>query len=380
MAISITICAILTVAYLLLIVAYIKGWAKQPDFRVPPGYEPHTFITIVIPARNERSNIGACIDAILAQKYPVHLLEVIVVDDHSTDRTIDVVLEYNDERVRCIQLADYIIPGTKLNAYKKAALAAGIKESRGSLIVTTDADCTAPNLWLLHIAGLYELKNPAMIVAPVIFSGSHGVLNKFQLIDFMGMQGITAAAHAMKMGNMNNGANLAFSKAIFNEVKGYEGVEHLASGDDYLLMMKVAKLPDARIEYLKSPNAIISTLPQPDWSSFLQQRIRWASKSGKYDDKRLTAILMLVYLFNCSFVVLGIAGIFNHHYWVVAGIMFGLKTIAEYIFMVPVATFFRKQWTQPYFPVLQPLHILYIVLAGFLGFIGNYRWKDRKVN
>ena len=356
-----------------------KGWKLQKEFRVPPGYEPHTFISVVIPARNERDNIGACIDAVLAQKYPPHLMEIIVVDDHSEDRTADIVLEYHDERIKCMRLADYLPEGAKVNAYKKAALAAGIKESKGTLIVTTDADCIAPNLWLLNMAGLYELRNPAMIVAPVIYSGSLGVLNKFQLIDFMGMQGITAATHSMKLGNMSNGANLAFSKAIFNEVNGYEGVEHLASGDDYLLMMKVARVPNARIEYLKSPNAIVTTLPQPDWSSFLQQRIRWASKSGKYDDRRLTGILMLVYVFNVAILGLAIAGFADSWYWIVAGSMLVLKAITEYIFMIPVAAFFRKQWTQVYFPILQPLHVLYIVLAGFLGIIGNYKWKDRKV-
>ncbi len=379
MVITTIICAFLTLSYLLLVMLYMKGWKLQQEFRVPPGYEPHTFISVIVPARNERDNIGACIDGILAQKYPAGLMEVIVVDDHSEDNTAEIVSEYHDERVRCIRLADYIQPGLKVNAFKKAALTAGIKESRGSLIVTTDADCIAPNLWLLNMAGLYELRNPAMIVAPVIFSGSLGILNKFQLIDFMGMQGITAATHSMKLGNMSNGANLAFSKAIFNEVNGYEGVEHLASGDDYLLMMKIARVPAARIAYLKSPNAIVTTLPQPDWASFLQQRIRWASKSGKYDDKRLTAILMLVYLFNVAIVGLGIAGFANHWYWLVAGSMLLLKTITEYIFMIPVAAFFRKQWTQVYFPILQPLHVLYIVLAGFLGIVGNYKWKDRKV-
>ena len=320
MVITLIICFLLTGSYLLLLMAYSKGWAKQKFFRVPPGYEPHTFISVIIPARNERDNIGSCIDAILAQKYPSHLLEIIVVDDHSTDRTKDVVFAYNDNRIMCIQLSDYIPPGGKLNSYKKAALTAGIKESIGKLIVTTDADCTAPNLWLLNIAGLYELRNPSMIVAPVVYSGNRGLLTIFQVIDFMGMQGITAAANALNMGNMANGANLAFSRAIFNEVSGYDGVDYLASGDDYLLMMKIARMPQARIAYLKSPNAIVSTLPQPDWGSFLQQRIRWASKSGKYDDKRLTGILLLVYLFNLAFVVLVVAGCFHYKYWLIAGL------------------------------------------------------------
>jgi hypothetical protein len=88
---------------------------------------------------------------------------------------------------------------------------------------------------------------------------------------------------------------------------------------------------------------------------------------------------MLVYAFNFSFILLGVAGLFAHRYWLLAGVMLGAKVIVEYIFMVPLTEFFGKQWSRVYFPFLQPLHIIYIVTAGFLGFIGNYRWKDRKV-
>jgi len=376
---AIIICLLLTSGYMLLMLAYRWGWARQKEFAVSPGYKPNTFISVIIPARNESSNIGACINAILAQKYPNTLFEIIVVDDHSTDGTADVVNEYAAGNVRCISLAEHIDVDKKIVAYKKAAIAAGIAQSKGALIVTTDADCVATDTWLLHIAAIYEKEKPLMIVAPVTYSSDKSIVQVFQLIDFMSMQGITAAAHYLKLGNMSNGANLAFSKKAFEEVSGYEGIDHLASGDDLLLMMKVNRSSPGRIAYLKSANAIVTTTPQPDWGSFLQQRIRWASKSGKYNDTRLTLILLLVYLFNFSFLVLIIAGIFNPLFFCVAGGMLVLKMIFEFLFVVPVSMFFHKQWALPYFFLLQPLHILYIALAGFLGFFGGYEWKGRKV-
>ena len=376
---TIIICSLLTLGYVLLMFAYSRGWARQKDFELSEVYQPSTFISVVIPARNEAYNIGACIESVLAQKYPVGLFEVIVVDDHSEDDTANVVSGYADRNVRCIRLADHLEPDKKINAYKKAAIAAGIAASKGALIVTTDADCIAPNEWLMHIAAIYEQQNPVMIVAPVIYSSERNVAGIFQLIDFMSMQGITAAAHALKLGGMSNGANLAFSKAAYEAVRGYEGIDHLASGDDLLLMMKVNKSFPGRIAYLKSPNAIVSTAPQPDWRSFLQQRIRWASKSGKYNDPRLTAILVFVYLFNFSFVVLVVAGILDHSIFYIAGGMLVIKIIVEFLLLLPVARFFKDKWTLWYFPFLQPLHILYIVLAGFLGFFGGYKWKGRNV-
>jgi len=375
----IIICLLLAVAYAMLMVAYRIGWSRQKDFVLPAQFVPTTFISVIIPARNEQHNIGACLESVLAQKYPLGLFEIIVVDDHSEDGTAGIVTEHTTENVRCISLADYLEPGKKITAYKKAAITTGIKESKGTLIVTTDADCTMPNSWLMHIAAIYEQQNPVMVVAPVIYSANHRLLHIFQLIDFMGMQGITAAAHSLKLGNMCNGANLSFRKTSFEEVGGYEGADHLATGDDYLLMTKLNKLSPCGIAYLKSVKAIVSTAPQPDWESLIQQRIRWSSKSGKYIDPRLTAILVFVYLFNLSFLVLMIANFFNPVYFYIAVSMLLIKIVGEYIFLAPVARFFGDRWALAYFPFLQPLHIIYIICAGFLGFVGGYKWKGRYV-
>jgi cellulose synthase/poly-beta-1,6-N-acetylglucosamine synthase-like glycosyltransferase len=373
------ICLLLTLVYVLLMVAYGLGWQRQKEFVLPPRYEPVTFITVIIPARNESRNIGACLESLMSQQYPADLLEIIVVDDHSDDDTAAIVSEYGDRNVRCISLADYMDSNAITVAYKKAAIAAGIANSNGTLIVTTDADCMAPNSWLLHMAAIYELESPVMVVAPVIFTSNYDTVQVFQLIDFMSMQGITAAAHNLKLGNMSNGANLAFSKAAYEKVGGYEGIQHLASGDDLLLMMKMNRASLGSISYLKSQRAIVRTAPQPDWGSFLQQRIRWASKSGKYNDPKLTAVLLLVYLFNVSFLVLVIAGLLNPALFYVVGGMLAVKILAEYLFLRPVANFFGERWVLRYFFFLQPLHILYIILAGFLGFIGGYKWKGRSV-
>jgi len=375
----ILISSLLTAGYTLLMMVYKAGWARQAAYLIPPAYEPITFISVIIPARNEAANIGACIASVLAQKYPAELFEIIVVDDHSNDGTADVVKSFKAANVHCIALADHMPTGEKVTAFKKAAITAGISQSKGGLIVTTDADCIAPHTWLINLAAIYEQQQPEMIVAPVIYAADSSIVQVFQLIDFMSMQGITGAAHKLHLGNMCNGANLAFRKIAFYDVGGYEGISHLASGDDYLLMMKINKKFPGGISYLKSADAIISTSPQPGWGSFLQQRIRWASKSGKYNDSRLTGILVLVYLYNVSLAVIAIACIFQPVLLWPLLLSLAVKIIVEYIFLRPVAKFFKKEWVLLYFPFLQPLHVLYIVLAGFMGFIGSYKWKGREV-
>lgn len=368
----------LTVLYIILMLVYTAGWHLQQEIHVAGVFRPVTKISIVIPARNEALTIGACIQSILSNKYPLALFEIIVIDDHSSDDTYEIVTSLHEPNVQCLKLSDYL-NGQKLNSYKKKALETGIAHSTGDLIVTTDADCIVPPDWLSNFAALYEQSRPAMIIAPVAFTNNGSIVQLFQSIDFMTMQGITAAAYRLQLGNMSNGANLAFSREAFEKVNGYNGVDHLASGDDYLLMMKIKRAYPDGIAYLKSRLSIVQTVPQPDWSGFLNQRVRWASKSGKYDDKKLTSILLIVYLFNFSFLVLFGLGFYFKAFWVAGFILLVCKTIAELLFLFPVAGFFGKRRELLWFPFLQPLHIIYIVIAGFLGFIGKYQWKGRSV-
>ncbi len=370
-----TICIALTVCYVALMLLYRVGWAQQSSETVPNGFSPRTHVSVIIPARNEMGNIDKCVPAVLNQRYPQHLLEVIVVDDHSEDGTGNICHLFPlATNLRCIQLADYIQKGTVVNSYKKKAIEAGISTSAGELIITTDADCIAGKDWLRNMVYAYEKEQAAMVVAPVDFTCNGSTVQQFQSLDFMSMQGITVASHKLRMGNMCNGANLAFSHSAFESVGGYTGVDHLASGDDYLLMMKLNKAYPGRIAYVKAQEAIVRTAPQPDWGSFLQQRIRWASKSGKYDDKKMTTILAFVYLYNLSFVVALFAGL-----WKLAVGMLAVKIMAEIFYLYPVASFFNKRNQLILFPFLQPLHILYIIIAGLLGFVGVYRWKGRSV-
>lgn len=372
------ICFLLTLAYVTLMLVYRHGWDRQAYFKA--GDAKHaTRVSIIIPARNEAENINSCLRSLLSQSYPQDLYEIIVVDDFSEDKTVDAVSAFAAPNVRCLRLADYVNADETINAYKKRALTTGISQSTAELVITTDADCWAGWDWLTTMVTHYEKYGPVMIIGPVSIDCNNTILQRFQSIDFMGMQGITGAAQQLKLGNMANGANLAFSKAAFEAVGGYAGTEHLASGDDYLLMVKMQERYPGKLAYLKSKEAIMHTAPQHSWADFLQQRIRWASKSGKYKDHKLTAILSLVYLFNFAIAAMFVAGLFNFSYFLIGAGMLCWKIISELIFLFPVSGFFNKRGQLFIFTLLQPFHIVYIISAGFLGFIGIYKWKGRRV-
>jgi uncharacterized membrane protein len=117
----------------------------------------------------------------------------------------------------------------------------------------------------------------------------------------------------------------------------------------------------------------------PDWTSFFNQRIRWASKAEKYDDKSIIAVLVLVYFYNVLLLALALLAFRDIDYLKLLLISSTTKTIAELMFMYPVAEFYKEKKLLWWFPLMQPFHVMYMVIAGWLGKFGSYRWKGRKV-
>jgi len=336
-----------------------------------------TRVSVIIPARNETVNIANCIRSVLAQSYPSFLIEIIVVDDHSNDDTADITqalaLAYTN--VFLIRLNE---PDANM-AYKKRAIEAGIAKASGTLIVTTDADCSHNTFWLETLVQYQEKTQAAFIAAPVAYITKNKVLSVFQCLDFMTMQGITGASVYKRFHSMCNGANLAYTKAAFEQVHGFAGIDKLPTGDDMLLMHKIYTLHPNDVYYLKSTEAVVTTHPAYNWREFFQQRIRWASKASHYNDKRIFAALLLVYVFNVWVMMIAIAAFFLWKYLLVLAAMLVCKTIVELWFLKPVASFFGMGKWMSWFPPLQPLHILYVIISGWLGKFGKYEWKGREI-
>ncbi len=368
---------ILTILYALLLMAYRYWFGKLKSFEpheVSEGVEPIHF-SVVIPARNEAANIKACVDSILAQDYPVEAYEIIVIDDFSEDDTAFIVkaIGHDYPNVHLLSLADYYQPGD-MNSFKKKAIEKAVSQAKGDWIVTTDADCIVPPKWL-NLYNAYIQKNKVVFVAaPVMFIKEQGILNEFQVLDFLALQGITAAAVGAGKHSMSNGANLAFEKSAFIAVGGYQGVDQIASGDDMFLMHKMKVTLSNRIGYLFHPGAIVLTKAMSNWKDFIMQRIRWSSKARYYDDNSIFWVLLLVYVYNLSFLLLLLAGDYSSLMITIA-----FKIFFELFFLDPVTRFYNMPGQLRYFALYQPLHIAYTLVAGLFGQIKTYTWKGRKV-
>ncbi|SFT25637.1 glycosyltransferase family 2 protein [Mucilaginibacter polytrichastri] len=373
-ALYICISLLLTGFYLLVLLYLIRGWAliKKPKL----SHEPFkTKVTILIAARNEADNIAETIDDLLAQDYPHQLTEIIIVDDHSTDNTAGIILSYADRGVKLLQLkADQA-----LNSYKKKAISEAIARSTGDLLVATDADCRMGSQWLSTVVGYYETYNPVMISSPVTYFREQSFFERLQTLEFSFLIGIGAAFIGNGRASTCNGANLAYRKDVFYEVGGFKGIDDLASGDDELLLQKVALQYPGRIGFLKDTRAIVYTYAKPNLEAFLQQRRRWASKSTRYKDKKVVALAVGIWLFNALLLVSLVGGFF-------CAVLFKLflaelvcKLLFEAIFLGSVTSFFKRKSLIKLVLLLSPIHIFYVVYVGFMGNTRKYAWKGRLV-
>ncbi len=371
---------ILTVYYVYLIRRYLRFWKQIPQWEIPASFQPKTKVTIIIPARNEAENIAACLNSVCQQNFPIEQYEVLLVDDHSTDETNAIAAGLKYSNLKIITLADHV-DKNKIQSFKKMGIATAIEQATGTLIVTTDADCIVGRDWLNFLISFYEVKGHKFIAAPVNFYKEKNLLEKFQSLDFQGMMGITGAGIEGDFMRMCNGANLAYEKSAYLAVDGFVGIDELASGDDMLLMQKIIRAFPGSVGYLKNPAASTFTKAQPDLSSFVSQRVRWASKSAAYPEWQVTFMLAMTFFF-CWSIILSFLLIpfYGKIMFFVFLIQLLIKSMVDYQLLSMMTHFFNRNDLLKTFWSSQILHILYVAGIGLLANLKKeYNWKGRVV-
>jgi cellulose synthase/poly-beta-1,6-N-acetylglucosamine synthase-like glycosyltransferase len=364
----------LTLLYVAVVLSFIVGWKRLQYFKVAE-FSPDIPVSIIVAARNEAENISKTITDLLAQNYPKSLLEIIFIDDHSSDGTGEVISAFHAQGVKLITLNE----AQTINSYKKKAIETAIGQAIGKLIITTDADCRMGANWLKTIVAYYQKGGYKMISSPVVFAGEKSFFERAQSLEFLYLIGMGASTIGNRMPSTCNGANLAYEREAFYEVGGFKGIDDLASGDDELLLHKIAAKYENKIGFLKSSDAIVYTGAKPTLDEFIQQRKRWASKSTRYKNKSIIVLGVFVWLFNLSIVLNFGIGIFKSGFLAVALCQLLVKIIIELAFLTDVTRFARRMELLILLPVLNLMHIVYIIFIGIAGNSGKYNWKGRMV-
>ncbi|WP_372920480.1 glycosyltransferase [Salegentibacter sp.] len=369
----------ISIAYLILMIALIYGWQQIPEFS--PDFSPaETGFSIIIPFRNEAENLPVLLDSLAKLQYPFEKFEILFVNDASEDDSVKICREFQQQHP---QLSLKILENNRQsNSPKKDAITTAIEQAEFEYILTTDADCIMPKLWLQTFNDFVQKNDYSLIAGPVsLYSpfqkGKAKPFRAFEELDVLSLQAAGAGAFGIGQPFMCNGANLCYSKKAFLAVDGFSGNDKIASGDDVFLLQKFQQ-KEYRTAFLKSRDAIVQTKPQENFYALISQRVRWAAKAPAYTSLFSKFAGAIVLLMNAGLLLGAILALMEIWNYYPVLIIFLLKFNFDFALLYLSAKFFkREQVLRSYFwsSMAYPFFSTYVALKSL---VSGYEWKGRK--
>ncbi len=312
------------------------------------------------------------IESLKSQTYPQSHLQIVLVNDASTDNSKQIAEKLIGKN---FMLIDSSADGER--AFKKKAIEQALKFVHAEIIVTTDADCLHSPEWIETIASYFD-EEIGVVSAPVVFRDENSFFAKLQKLEFAGLVLVGAGLIGGGKPIIANAANFAYRKKAFDAVGGYSDNKHLTSGDDEILMQKIANETSFEVKFVWNKKAIVATKPNSGLNDFLEQRKRWASKSLFYFDKTIVALLLAIFIFYASLLTLFIASFFGlPAKWFL--FLFTLKILFEYLVVKEGKNFLFDKKLLRYFLIAEILHIPYIIFRLLAAFSGITFGKEEKL-
>lgn len=319
-----------------------------------------TFASIIVACRNEQENLPLLLNDIALQIYPDDLFEVIIIDDNSDDRTFEIGSGYKGIKNLTVR--------KNKGKGKKEAIRSGVIVSKGSLIITTDADCSMGENWLRTIVAYYEKTRADIIVCPVKLERGKGFFGRFQELEFLSLQGVTAGSILSGNSTMCNGANLAFKRDVY--IINQENLHpELDSGDDIFLLHSIKKNENSTIKWLEAFQSAVTTRSHSDAGKFLKQRRRWISKATAYNDSFTIKLGIVTFVTILLQILTFAAGFFNHTFIYIYLLILIMKSVPDLLVLHNTVVRYGKKRLMAWFIPSQVVYPFYVLItAGYALF------------
>ena len=327
-------------------------------------------VSVIIAAHNEAQNLPKLLSALQRQSYPKDLREFIVIDDRCNDGTPQLLNEWRHRLPMCCPRIDRVPDG--INP-KKFALAAGIRQARGEVIITTDADCIPPSTWVESLAGAFA-KEVGAVVGVSPWHADEKLWSNIIAFESFATTIVSLAGIGHVRPFLAVGRNFAFRRELYQRVAGYSGDVRIFSGDDDLLLQKISRRSEYRVGAVFSPESQVPSRGAENLWAFIRQKRRHISAGRAYP--RPQQIGYALYHFSNIFIwlcplLLGFPGIALLLLKVgFDGLLFHqiIKRLQLATCRLSLAGFALLPW--------QLLFLLTHAIVGPLAFIGRIRWKS----
>lgn len=327
-------------------------------------------VSVIVAARNEEHNITACLESLSALRYGEGRMEILVVDDQSTDGT-GAIIDAFAARIPHLRKVETVGSVHGLRG-KANAITQAIEQSSGEIILTTDADCRVPPQWVEDVVAQYDGETGCVCGMTLIENDS--VFTGVQAVDWAYLLTIASAGVGWGYALSAVGNNMSFRRAAYEDVGGYEGVGFSVT-EDFILFKAIAYETDWKVRYPVSPTTLVWSKACADTRELYRQKKRWG-KGGLDIHPVGFGIMSIGFLMNASILLLPFFGLPAYAWLIgVAGKCAGDAFLLSFPF-----TRLRQRRLYRYFPVFELYYLLYVTVLPFIVlFGGKVIWKDRRL-
>lgn len=336
-----------------------------------PGYvdEDWPVVSLIIPARDEAASIQTCLDHVLASSYPLHLLEVIVVDDQSTDSTAALARSYTGKFPNM-----RLVSSTGTSTGKTGALNQGIATSSGSVIMTTDADCRLSAHSIASNVQQYR-QGASVVAGSVLYDYGDTAFGAIQALEFLGLVTVGAGTTGLGKPTICNSSNLLYTRTLLQRVAP-DGFDESAAADE-LIIQSLSVADGEYAAFNADPSAYALATPVQDLTAFFRQRLRWASAVGSFKNTGAMVIALALFVFLLVLAVSPIFFLLTPALSVALLIAWTVKIVADLLVLIPSARWYNRTVLLRWLPVAEILHAPYVVFSVVLGMISTVTRSGR---
>ena len=356
-----------TAAYTVQMILLYVGLNLSSRKPAPSAAEP--MVSVIVAARNEEEHIARCVESLLRVDYPENKLEVIVVDDGSTDRTQEIVrsISSSSSRLKMIRAT----AGTGNLRGKANALAQGIERSSGEMIMLTDADCEVRPGWVRNTLRYFNTKTG--IVGGFTILKSKSMFEGIQCLDWMFLFGLASSAAGYGFPLTVIGNNFAFRKSCYEEAGGYQAIPFSVT-EDYALVRAIIRKTSYGVRFPLNPENAVSSTACKTPRQLYRQKQRWGV--GGLDMILGGKLLMAVgWIARLALLALPIFAPWN--LVLDAAILIAL---ADLLFLWKPAVRFGKISSLAYFLPFEIYFTFYVLVLPFVAYFSKkVIWKERNL-
>jgi cellulose synthase/poly-beta-1,6-N-acetylglucosamine synthase-like glycosyltransferase len=327
-------------------------------------------VSICVAARNEEKHILTLLKSLVKLTYPKSLLEVIIVNDNSTDKTLPYIEIYSrkNEIISVLNITDSYEGLTgKMNA-----LAQGIRKAKGEIILVTDADCLVPPDWVEQYVANFT-PDTGMVGGLTLLT-PRGFWGIVQFLDWLFLQAIAAGATAIGLPITILGNNFAFRKKVYEEVGGFVSIGFSVT-EDMALLKAISRKTAWRIKYVLHRQTAIQSEPVPSVKAFYNQRKRWIIGGRRVS---WWGYLLMVTAFLTHLIMVAI--------WplkllsTAAIVLVLLCILADFFLLFTILCRIGQKRYALFFPIFELFYILYTLGFSFLFILpSRVDWKGRQL-